>query len=121
VALVGVGRLGQAIAEYNGFAPQGFRIVAIFDNDPKVVGTTLAGVTVQPAASLEDYLCSNPVDIGIVAVPAASAQEVVDRLVAGGVRAILNYAPMTPLVPEGVTVRNVDPVLAMQSMTFYIK
>jgi len=121
VALVGVGRLGQAIAEYNGFAPQGFRIVAIFDSDPKVVGTTIAGVTVQEAAGLEDWLRSNPVDIGIVAVPASAAQEVVDRLVSGGVRAILNYAPMTPLVPPGVTIRHVDPVLAMQSMTFYIK
>ena len=121
VALVGVGRLGQAIAEYNGFAPQGFRVVAIFDSDPKVIGQQLAGVTVEPSATLEDYLRANPVDIGIVAVPAFAAQEVVDRLVYGGVRAILNYAPMTPLVPPGVTVRNVDPVLAMQSMTFYIK
>jgi redox-sensing transcriptional repressor len=121
VALVGVGRLGQAIAEYNGFEPQGFRVVAIFDSDPKLIGTRLANVAVQSAEGLEPYLRSNPVDIGIVAVPAHAAQEVVDRLVAGGVRAILNYAPMTPLVPTGVTIRNVDPVLAMQSMTFYIK
>jgi redox-sensing transcriptional repressor len=121
VALVGVGRLGQAIAEYNGFEPQGFRIVAIFDSDPRVIGTELAGVEIRRSAELEDYLRSDPVDIGIVAVPAYAAQEVVDRLVTGGVRAILNYAPMTPLVPPGVTVRNVDPVLAMQSMTFYIK
>jgi redox-sensing transcriptional repressor len=121
VCLVGVGRLGQAIAEYNGFAPQGFRIVAIFDSDPKVIGTDISGVVVRPSASLEEFLGSNPVDIGIVAVPALAAQEVVDRLVNGGVKAILNYAPMTPLVPQGVTIRHVDPVLAMQSMTFYIK
>lgn len=121
VALVGVGRLGQAIAEYNGFGPQGFHVVAIFDSDPKAIGQVLAGVTVRASETLEDYLRAEPVDIGIVAVPAFAAQEVVDRLVDGGVRAILNYAPMTPLVPPGVTVRNVDPVLAMQSMTFYIK
>ncbi|MCK9517677.1 MAG: redox-sensing transcriptional repressor Rex [Dehalococcoidia bacterium] len=121
VALVGVGRLGQAIAVYGGFEPQGFQIVAVFDSSPDVVGTEVGNVTVLPADDLESFLRQNPVDIGVVAVPAKAAQEVVDRLVNAGIRAILNYAPMTPHVPRDVTIRNIDPVLAMQSMTFYIK
>ncbi|MGE0570775.1 MAG: redox-sensing transcriptional repressor Rex [Dehalococcoidia bacterium] len=121
VALVGVGRLGQAIAEYNGFAPQGFHVVAVFDANLELRGREIAGTLVRDAAELDGYLQTDPVDIGIVAVPAAAAQEVVDRMVAGGVRAILNYAPASPLVPADVTIRNVDPVLAMQSMTYYVK
>jgi len=119
--LVGVGRLGQAIAEYGGFGPQGFEIVAAFDANPSVVGREVGGVKVQEIADLERWLRNNRVDIGIVAVPAQDAQGVVDRLVAGGVRAILNYAPITAHVPQDVTIRHIDPVLAMQSMTFYIK
>ncbi len=121
VCVVGVGRLGQAIVEYGGFSPQGFQIVAGFDSDPALVGKHVGNMEVLPTAELESYLRANHVDIGIVAVPAAAAQDVVDRLVNSGIRAILNYAPMTPHVPPGVTMRHVDPVIAMQSMTFYIK
>jgi redox-sensing transcriptional repressor len=121
VCLVGVGRLGQAIAEYGGFEPQGFQIVAIFDSDPESVGKVIHNVAVRHSGELDTFLRANPVDIGIVAVPAHAAQQVADRLVNAGVQAILNYAPMTPHVPRGVTIRHIDPVLAMQSMTFYIK
>ncbi|WP_322795781.1 redox-sensing transcriptional repressor Rex [Tepidiforma sp.] len=121
LCLVGVGRLGQAIAEYGGFGPQGFHIVAAFDANPAVVGKHVGGVEVQDIARLDEYLAHNRVDIGIVAVPAAEAQDVVDRLVRGGIRAILNYAPVTAHVPPGVSIRHIDPVLAMQSMTYYIK
>ncbi len=121
VCLVGVGRLGQAIAEYGGFEPQGFQIVAVFDSDRSAVGKTVGGAPVRHSDDLESFLRANPVDIGIVAVPAVAAQQVVDRLVNAGIAAILNYAPMAPHVPRNVTIRHIDPVLAMQSMTFYIK
>ena len=121
VCVVGVGRLGQAIVEYGGFAPQGFQIVAAFDSDAEQVGRTVGNVTVQEVEGLEEFLRENRVDIGVVAVPAAHAQQVVDRLVACGIRAILNYAPTNTLVPPGITMRHIDPVIAMQSMTFYIK
>lgn len=121
VALVGVGRLGQAIAEYGGFEPQGFEIVAVFDSSPTVVGSTIGHTTVMSSDDLETFLRANPVDIGVVAVPDNAAQSVVDRLVNAGIHAILNYAPMMPHVPPDVTIRHIDPVLAMQSMTFYIK
>ncbi len=121
LCLVGVGRLGQAIAEYGGFGPQGFEIVAAFDASPDVVGRQVGGVNIHHIDELETYLRSARVDIGIVAVPAAVAQSVVEKLVAAGIRAILNYAPITAHVPRDVAIRHIDPVLAMQSMTFYIK
>ena len=121
VCIIGVGRLGQAIAEYGGFGPQGFEIVAAFDSNPAVVGQKLGSAIVRDAEELDRFLHANRVDIGIVAVPAAEAQKVVDRLVNAGIRAILNYAPITAHVPSDVTIRHIDPVLSMQSMTFYIK
>lgn len=121
VCVVGVGRLGQAIVEYGGFGPQGFQIVAAFDADEAMVGKHVGGATVLNVSELDGYLRQNHVDIGIVAVPAAAAQAVVDRLINSGIRAILNYAPITPHVPRDVSIRHIDPVIAMQSMTFYIK
>jgi redox-sensing transcriptional repressor len=121
VCLVGVGRLGQAIAEYGGFGPQGFQIVAAFDANPDIVGRQVGGVSVRHIDELDAYLRANRVDIGIVAVPASEAQSVVDRLVHAGIKAILNYAPISAHVPPDVVIRHIDPVLAMQSMTFYIK
>lgn len=121
LCLVGVGRLGQAIAEYGGFGPQGFEFVAAFDASPAIVGREIGGVTVSRIEELERFLKTTRVDIGIVAVPANHAQKVVDQLVAAGIHAILNYAPITAHVPRDVTIRHIDPVLAMQSMTFYIK
>ena len=121
LALIGVGRLGQAIAEYGGFGPQGFEIVAAFDSNPGIVGSKVGGVEIHNTDRLDEFLRSTRVDIGIVAVPASEAQRVVDRLVEAGIRAILNYAPITAHVPRDVAIRHIDPVLAMQSMTFYIK
>jgi redox-sensing transcriptional repressor len=121
VCLVGVGRLGQAIAEYGGFGPQGFEIVAAFDANLHVVGSSVGGVLVRHSDDLDAYLKSTRVDVGIVAVPAPMAQSVVDQLVDAGIKAILNYAPITAHVPDDVVIRHIDPVLSMQSMTFYIK
>ncbi len=121
VIVVGVGRLGQAIVEYGGFEPQGFHIVAAFDADPALVGKQVGRVHIRSVDELDEFLQREPVDIGIVAVPARAAQEVVDRLVAAGVRAILNYAPTTAHVPPDVAIRHIDPVLAMQSMTYHLK
>jgi redox-sensing transcriptional repressor len=119
--LIGVGHLGQAILTYNGFHPQGFIIIDAFDADPKLVGNEIGGVTVHSTDELQTYLKERQIDIGIVAVPARAANSVVDLLVEGGIRAILNYAPTSVTVPDFVEVKNIDPVLALQSMTFYLK
>jgi redox-sensing transcriptional repressor len=121
VIIVGVGRLGQAIVEYGGFEPQGFQIVAAFDSNWELVGKTVGGQVICHTDELDSFLKTERVDIGVVAVPAAVAQEVVNRLVAGGIKAILNYAPTTAHVPGEVSIRHIDPVLEMQSMTYYLK
>ncbi|MHB8575777.1 MAG: redox-sensing transcriptional repressor Rex [Dehalococcoidia bacterium] len=121
LALIGVGRLGRAILSYGGFSPQGFRIVEAFDSDPKTVGRKVGTLTIKDVAVLDQTLRERHIDIGIVAVPAEHAQAVIDTLVATGVRAMLNYAPIAARVPLDVHIRHIDPVLALQSMTFYIK
>ena len=120
VAVVGVGRLGRAVLSYPGFTPDGFNLVAAFDADPEVIGQEVGELTVLSTEKLEEEIRGNEITIGIVAVPAMQAQGVIDRLVESGVRAILNYAPTSPQVQEGIRIRNVDPVLALQSMTYYL-
>ena len=121
VCVVGIGRLGHAILEYDGFVQQGFHTVAAFDASPSIAGTEIQGVRVQSMDDLEGCLADEEVDIAVVAVPAEAAQEVVDRLVASGVQAILNYAPISAHVPEGISIRQIDPVVMMQGMTYYLK
>ncbi|HLF76756.1 MAG TPA: redox-sensing transcriptional repressor Rex [Dehalococcoidia bacterium] len=119
--LLGVGHLGQAILTYDGFQPQGFIIVDAFDADEKVIGHKVGGLVVRPISELRKYLQERQVDIGIVAVPAAAAAPIIGELIAGGVRSILNYAPIAVPVPERIQIKNIDPVLSLQSMTFYLK
>jgi len=121
MVLVGVGRLGRAILGYEGFVPQGFRIVEAFDSDPRIIRSSINGLTIKNTRDLEPALRSHPVDVGIVAVPAETAQDVIDSLVRCGVRAILNYAPIAAHVPRGVNIKRIDPVLALQGMTYYLK
>ena len=120
VAVVGVGRLGRAILNYPGFTPDGFQLVAALDDNPQVVGHEVGGLTVQPVSELAEVINRYNVSIAIVAVPIAYTQAVVDRLVECGVKAILNYAPIMPQVPDGVNVRSIDPLLSLQSMTYYL-
>ncbi|MDP3767002.1 MAG: redox-sensing transcriptional repressor Rex [Dehalococcoidia bacterium] len=121
MVLVGVGRLGRAIVGYAGFAPQGFRIIEAFDADPQIVGTKIDGLVVKDVSTLPDVLRRKKAQLAIVAVPGSSAQEVIDMLVSCGIKAILNYAPIAPQAPPDVHIKDIDPVLALQSMTFYIK
>jgi redox-sensing transcriptional repressor len=122
VALVGYGHLGRAIASYRGFEPSSFRISAIFDRAPeRAQEPAEGGIDVRPSADIPQVIKAQRIQIGIVAVPANDAQEVTDLLIQGGVRAILNYAPVTLKVPDGVWVREIDPISAMQSMTYYLE
>jgi redox-sensing transcriptional repressor len=121
MVLIGVGQLGRAILSYGGFQPQGFIIVDAFDADPRVVGSKIGNLKVRPVEELRDYLEEHPIDIGIVAVPGTAAEPIVADLIAGGVRSILNYSAASIPVPHSVQIRNIDPVLALQSMTFYLK
>ncbi|HEU5090375.1 MAG TPA: redox-sensing transcriptional repressor Rex, partial [Roseiflexaceae bacterium] len=102
VALVGIGHLGEAIARYDGFSSHGIRIVALFDTDPSKLGAEVNGLPVLSFDNVKPILDEHHIQMAIIAVPAAHAQEVADKLVAAGVRAILSYAPTVVQVPEGV-------------------
>lgn len=121
VALVGVGHVGQALLNYDGFSRKGFEIIAAFDESPKVIGKQFGGLEVKSIDILEKELGKMKVGIGAITVPAENAQLVCDRMVNCGIRAILNYAPVSLSVPEGVQVSNIDPVLKLQMMTYYLK
>jgi len=121
MVLIGVGQLGRAILQYGGFGPQGFHVIEAFDASAETVGEMIGPLTVRDVSELGAVLRHRHVDIGIVSVPGENAQRVIDTLVAGGIRAILNYAPIAPQVPSGVHVRQIDPVLSLQSMTYYLK
>lgn len=121
LVLVGMGRLGRAIASYRGFEPEGFDIVAVYDADPSIIGSADGAMAVRDVQRMAADLAGDPPDIGIVAVPAEQAQEVIDALVGAGVHAILNYAPQAVRVPEGVHVRQIDPVMELQSITYHLR
>ena len=121
ITVVGVGRLGRAIIGYPGFAPEGFRMVAAFDSDSRQVGQSIGGLIVQPMSELSETIRRKDIRVSIVAVPAHQTAEVIRQLTESGIKAILNYAPTTTAVPEDVRVRNIDPVLALQSMTYHLK
>lgn len=122
VALAGAGNLGKAVADYGGFSGKGFNITAIFDNDPEKIGTTVGinGVKVQPVSELATAIKERGITVGIITVPAEHAQQVARTMVEAGVRAILNYAPITITVPSGVRVQYIDPVVGLQRMTYYL-
>jgi len=120
VALIGIGHLGEAIARYEGFRSQGIRIAALFDSDPTKIGNEIGGMSIAGDDQIDRIVREQGIKLAIVAVPASRAQEVADLLVAAGVRAILNYAPVVIQVPEGVWVRHIDPVAVLHSMTYYL-
>jgi redox-sensing transcriptional repressor len=119
VALIGIGHLGQALVGYAGFASRGFRIAALIDADPEVVGTTLQDLRVQHIDQLDDVVSREQIAIAVIAVPAAAAQSVCDRLVEAGVTSILNFAPTHVSVPNHVHVRKVDLAAELQILSFH--
>jgi redox-sensing transcriptional repressor len=120
VALVGYGNLGRAITHYRGLVPSSFTISAIFDRRAAEFQEHAPGIPVLSDEFIESEVARMGIRIGIIAVPAGAAQEVADRLIAGGVLGILNYAPVVLRLPDHVTVREIDPISVMQSMTFYL-
>jgi len=117
VALVGTGLIGRALLGYEDFRRQGFAIEAAFDADPQKVGQSWHGIEVLPAERLEEVL-SGGFDIAILAVPVAAAQEVAERVVGTGVRAILNFAPVKLRLPAEVALKNVNMALELESLSY---
>ena len=120
VALVGYGHLGQAIAYYRGFIPNSFHVAVIFARNPEHIGQQVNGVVVLENTDIASVVREMGIKIGIDAVPASAAQDVTNQLIAGGVTAVLNYAPVILKVPDNVWIRENDPTSALQSLTYYI-
>jgi redox-sensing transcriptional repressor len=119
VAIVGIGNLGRALSGYGGFASRGFRMAALLDAEPGIVGEVIAGLTVEHIDDLETVIKDNGISIAVLAVPAAAAQPVCDRVVASGVTSILNFAPVVLSVPDSVDVRKVDLSIELQILAFH--
>jgi len=120
VVIVGMGDIGHALAHYQGFANRGFHVSTVFDNDPKKIGQKIGEFEVYDIAALAEKIKQHKTKIAMITVPASDAQEVADQLVKAGVKAILNYAPISLNVPEDVRVQYIDPVTHLQRMTYYL-
>jgi redox-sensing transcriptional repressor len=118
VALVGAGKLGAALYAYDGFRRRGFHVVAVFDDDPRKIGRRWGQLEVEDVARLGATVHEKGIEIGIVVTPADAAQEVAQAMVAVGITAILNFAPRKLVLPEGVTLRDVNLEIELEALCF---
>ena len=118
VAVVGIGHLGAALANYQNFFSLGFNMVALFDQDPKVIGSTVNHIIIDDIANLMPVVRKRHVHIGIIAVPAAFAQEVADQLVVAGVLGIWNFAPVKMIVPPNMHIVNEDLSVGLSHLSY---
>jgi redox-sensing transcriptional repressor len=121
VVIVGAGALGSALITYPGFEARGFRVAAVFDNNPAKIGHRLRGHLILPADELPERIAELGAEIGVIAVPRATAQAVADTLVQAGIKAIVNFAPVLLRVPETVAVRNVDLTQQLECLAYYLE
>ena len=119
IVIAGIGNLGHALANYRGFEERGFRVAGLVDADEAKVGELVGGLPIRHVEDLPELARTQDVAIGVIATPAVAAQDVADRLVAAGIRSILNFAPAHITVPEGVSVRKVDLAIELQILAFY--
>jgi redox-sensing transcriptional repressor len=121
VAIMGAGNLGLALADYPGFRRDGFRIVALFDIQTEKVGhLSRSGVPIYHVAELETVARRETITIAVIAVPAASAQPVVDTVIEAGIRAVLNFSPGALRVPGYVKLKSVDVTVSLESLSFFL-
>jgi redox-sensing transcriptional repressor len=125
VIIIGAGQLGTALAWHRGFSQQGFQIVGVFDTSPKKIGASIGPSQVRAVAELEEFCAArreadDPVHIALITVPAQAAQETIDRVVQAGVHAILNFAPVRPVIPPNVYVRQVDLSSELMVLSFQL-
>ena len=118
VIIVGAGKIGTALAQYRGFRQRGFHVTAVYDRDPKKIGTRWDTLTVRDMSHIERDIAKDHPDIAVLTTPADEAQSVVDRLVAAGMRALLNFAPSQLQVPSEVTLKNVNMAMELEGLSF---
>ena len=118
VCIVGVGKIGAALARYEGFADRGFNVIGLYDSDPAKIGHKSGGIAVRDTADLEKDVHAGKYDIAVITVPAENAQSIVDRIVKAGLRAILSFAPTQLSVPDDVELRTVNMAMELEALTF---
>lgn len=118
VIIVGAGKIGGALAQYRGFRDRGFNVVGVYDVDPARIGQSLEGIVVKDQKELDADLARSKPDIVLIAVPAAGAQALVDRVAKAGVRGVLNFAPAPLHAPAGVALRSVDMALELEILSY---
>ena len=121
VIIIGAGNLGTALANYPNFEKRGFLVTALFDVNPERIGQTVGDIPILPLDTLEDYLADHPVHIATLAIPKTAAVGVAERLVACGIRAIWNFAPLDLQLPEGVFVKNVNLIESLMQLSYRLK
>ena len=120
IAIVGIGHLGVALANYQNFIALGFNLVALFDNDPNIIGKTVNHVKVKSIDELQSCAKNLKIDIGVIAVPAQFAQQVADKLVKANIKGIWNFATVKMRVPEDVKIVNEDLSVGLSRLSYYI-
>jgi redox-sensing transcriptional repressor len=120
VTMVGVGNMGRALLRYKGFAAQGFRVVAAFDRDSRIIGQQIEGVPVYDFARLGEIVRGQKIQLGMITVPATEAQQVADQLVAAGIHGIVNFAPVALSLPDGIGLVGVDLTTELEQLAFSV-
>lgn len=120
VIIAGAGNLGKALVRYKGFQKRGFIIKGIFDNSPLKIGKRLGHIFIYDIKEIEKFIQTEKISIGIIVVPADSAQEVTNKMVAGGIKAILNFAPVHIVLPPEIKIHNVDLSIEFEGLTYYL-
>jgi redox-sensing transcriptional repressor len=120
VAIIGAGRLGSALADYYRFAQSNFSVVALFDSDENKIGRLSGGVRIYDFSDFAEIAQAKEIDVAVISVPAASAQEVLDRVSNAGIKAILNFAPSPLKTAESVKVKTVDLTISLESLSYFL-
>ena len=120
VIIAGAGNLGKALVNYRGFLKKGFIIKGIFDNNPSKIGKKLGHIFIYDIKEMEKFIQAKNINIGILVVPADSAQEVANKMVVGGIKAILNFAPIHIALPSEIMIHNVDLSVEFEGLTYYL-
>ena len=118
VIIVGAGKIGTALAQYRGFRQRGFRVIAVYDRDPKKVGTQWDAMVVRDMTTIEQDIAREEPDIAVLTTPGEEAQAVVNQLIGAGIRALLNFAPVQLQVPADVTLKNVNMAMELEGLSF---
>lgn len=119
IIIVGAGNIGQAIANYTGFYENGYEVIAVFDNNQNLIGSTMKGILIKDIAEVEEYLSDNFVDIAVICTPKNASQAVADLLIKSGIKAIWNFAPADIKAPEDVSIENVHLNESLFSLTYH--